>query len=99
MDTRVKKDSYIKVRVSKEQKELFKRVAELKGITMTDLLVVGTEERALKEELKLDGTELLAHRIDEVEQKLQEIKCKMECQRTYKKSFFKIFLNRFMNLT
>ena len=33
------KNDYIKVRVSKEQKKLFKRVAELKGITMTELLV------------------------------------------------------------
>ena len=31
MGIRVKKDDYIKLRVSKEQKELFKRVAELKG--------------------------------------------------------------------
>ena len=34
------KDAYIKVRVSKEQKKLFKKVAELKGITMIELLGV-----------------------------------------------------------
>ena len=53
------KDDYIKVRVSKEQKKLFKRVAELKGITMTELLVGGTEERALRELDKIEGTKSL----------------------------------------
>lgn len=85
------KNDYIKVRVSKEQKELFKRVAEMKGTTMTELLVVGTEQRALKEINKNEGTESLEQRVAEVEKKLQEIKAKMECQRAEKKSFFKIF--------
>lgn len=90
------KNDYIKVRVSKEQKELFKRVAELKGITMTDLLVEGTEERALREEKKIEGTESLEIRVVEIEKKIQEIKAKMECQRAEKKSFFKNFSNRFI---
>lgn len=83
------KDDYIKIRVSKEQKQLFKRVAELKGITMTELLVGGTEERALREENKIEGTESLELRVAEVERKLQEIKVKMESKRAEKKSFFK----------
>lgn len=84
------KDDYIKIRVSKEQKQLFKRVAELKGITMTELLVGGTEERALREEKKIEGTESLEQRVAEVEKKIQEIKLKMENQRSdRKKSFFK----------
>lgn len=85
------KDDYIKVRVSKEQKKLFKRVAELKGITMTELLVGGTEERALREINKIEGTESLELRVAEVEKKLQEIKAKMESQSLKKKSFLKIF--------
>lgn len=85
------KDDYIKIRVSKEQKKLFKRVAELKGITMTELLVVGTEERALREEKKIEGTESLEQRVAEVEKKLQDIKLKMESQSSKKKSFLKIF--------
>lgn len=85
------KNDYIKVRVSKEQKELFKRVAELKGITMTDLLVEGTEERALRELNKVEGTENLEQRVEDIEKKLQDIKVKMEFQRTDKRSFFKKF--------
>ena len=57
------KDDYIKVRVSKEQKKLFKRVAELKGITLTELLVGGTEERALREINKIEGAESLEERV------------------------------------
>ena len=53
------KDDYIKVRVSKEQKKLFKKVAELKGITMIELLVGGTEERVLRELDKIEGTKSL----------------------------------------
>ncbi|MFR2389572.1 hypothetical protein [Intestinibacter bartlettii] len=53
------KDAYIKVRVSKEQKKLFKKVAELKGITMIELLVGGTEERVLRELDKIEGTKSL----------------------------------------
>ena len=86
------KDDYIKVRVSKEQKKLFKRVAELKGITLTALLVGGTEEIALREIHKIEVSESLEQRVAEVERKLQEIKLKMENQRgEKKKSFLKIF--------
>ena len=85
------KDDYIKVRVSKEQKKLFKKVAELKGITMTELLVGGTEERALRELDKIEGTKRLELRVSELEKKLQDIKLKMESQSLKKKSFLKIF--------
>lgn len=87
------KYDYIKVRVSKEQKKLFKRVAELKGITMTELLVGGTEERALRELDKIEGTKSLELRVSELEKKLQDIKLKMEIQRVKKKSIFKIFFD------
>lgn len=82
------KDDYIKVRVSKEQKKLFKRVAELKGITMTELLVGGTEERVLRELDKIEGTNSLELRVSELEKKLQDIKAKMEAQRAKKKVFY-----------
>lgn len=88
MGTIAIKDDYIKVRVSKEQKKLFKRVAELKGITMTELLVGGTEERALREINKIEGTESLKQRVEILESKIQEIKLKMESQRAKKKTFF-----------
>ena len=85
------KNDYIKVRVSKEQKKLFKKVAELKGITMIELLVGGTEERVLRELDKIEGTKSLELRVSELEKKLQDIKLKMESQSLKKKSFLKIF--------
>ena len=91
------KDDYIKVRVIKEQKKLFKRVAELKGITLTELLVGGTEERALREINKIEGAESLEERVAEVEKKLQEIKLKLESQSSKKKSLLKNFFYDIIN--
>ena len=88
------KDDYIKVRVSKEQKNLFKKVAELKGITMTELLVGGTEERALRELDKIEGTKNLELRVSELEKKLQGIRVKMEGKSAKKKIFY--FVIRFI---
>ena len=45
------KDDYIKIRVSKEQKALFKDIAKKKNISMSKFIIVSTEERALREKL------------------------------------------------
>ena len=87
------KDDYIKVRVSKEQKEFFKRIAKGKKISMSEFMVVATEERALKEQDKLENKESLEFRVSELEKKLQDIKLKMESQRVKKKSIFKNFFD------
>ena len=85
------KNDYIKARVSTKQKELFKYVATEKNISMSEFIVVATEEKALREQEKLDNKESLEQRVAEVEKKLQEIKLKMERQSSKKKSFLKIF--------
>lgn len=85
------KNDYIKVRVSTEQKELFKNIAKKKKVSMSEFMVVATEQRALKEKEKFEGTENLEQRVERLESKLQEIKAKMESQRAEKKSFFKFF--------
>ncbi len=51
------KDDIIRVRVSKEQKELFKSIAKGKKVSMSEFMVVATEERALKEQEKLENKE------------------------------------------
>ena len=53
------KDDYIKIRVSKEQKKLFKDIAKKKNISMSKFIIVSTEERALREKEKLEGTKSL----------------------------------------
>lgn len=91
------KDDYIKIRVSKEQKALFKDIAKKKNISMSKFIIVSTEERALREKEKFEGTNSLELRVSELENKLQEIKFKMESQKAEKKSFFKILRNRLTN--
>ena len=83
------KDDYIKIRVSKEQKALFKDIAKKKNISMSKFIIVSTEERALREKEKFEGTNSLELRVSEVEKKLQKIRAKMEEKRG-KKSFFRI---------
>ena len=93
------KDDYIKIRVSKEQKALFKDIAKKKNISMSKFIIVSTEERALREKEKFEGTNSLELRVSELEKKLQEIKFKMESQKAEKKSFFKILRNRLTNFS
>ena len=91
------KDDYIKIRVSKEQKALFKDIAKKKNISMSKFIIVSTEERALREKEKFEGTKSLELRVSELEKKLQEIKLKMESQKAEKKSFLKVLKSRFTN--
>ena len=90
------KNDYIKVRVSTEQKILFKDIAKKKKVSMSEFILVATEEKALREKEKIEGTENLDLRVTELEKKLQEIKLKMESQRTEKnrKKFFFKFLDK-----
>ena len=87
------KDDYIKIRVSKEQKALFKDIAKKKKISMSEFMIVATEERALREKEKFEGTKSLELRVSELEKKLQDIKLKMESQSSKKKSFIKFLKN------
>ena len=86
------KNDYIKVRVSTEQKILFKDIAKKKKVSMSEFILVATEEKALREKEKIEGTENLDLRVTELEKKLQEIKLKMDSQRT-EKNRKKFFLN------
>ena len=47
------KNDYIKIRISTEQKELFKDIAKKKKVSMSEFIIVATEERALREKEKL----------------------------------------------
>jgi len=85
------KDAVIRVRVSKEQKDLFKSISKEKKVSMSEFIVVATEDRALKELDKVVATKDLELRVEELEKKLQEIKLKMESKREKKskKGFLK----------
>ena len=49
---------------------------------------MATEERALREKEKFEGTKSLELRVSEVDKKLQKIKVKMEVQRTKNGVFY-----------
>ena len=68
----------IKIRLTKEQKELIKRVADKKGLTMTEFILTNIEQLAKSIECNLDNKEMIEERINNTEQKLQEIKVNME---------------------
>lgn len=85
------KNDYIKILVNTGQKELFKDIAKKKKVSMSEFMIVATEEKALREKEKFEGTQSLELRVIKIEKKLQEIKVKMEGQRSKKKSFLKNF--------
>lgn len=78
MATGTKKDEFIKIRVTTEQKELFKRVAKQLNTSMTELLVVGTENLARHKEENLKSINMINARALRMEQNLQVMKARME---------------------
>lgn len=86
MGTTKKKDDTIKIRVSTEQKKLYKDVATEKGITMSELLIGCTEEVIEKERLRSMEQERTSSRIEEFESKIPKIKTKLEERKHRKKN-------------
>lgn len=78
MGTRLKKDETIKIRVTDEQKRLYKNVATEKGITMSELLIGCTENVIEKERLRKMEQQRTNLRIEEFETKIPKIKAKLE---------------------
>lgn len=68
----------IKIRLTKEQKELIKRVADKQGISMSEFILNKIEPVAKQIECNLDNKEKIETRINSTEQKLHKIKFKME---------------------
>ena len=77
MATKSKKDEFIKVRVTSEQKKLFRKVANELGITMTDLLVVGTEEFAKSKLETIIAREKIEARAFKMEEQIKVLRNKL----------------------
>ncbi|ELC8426432.1 hypothetical protein LTX14_002914 [Clostridium perfringens] len=77
MATKSKKDEFIKVRVTSEQKKLFRKVANELGITMTDLLVVGTEEFAKSKLETIISREKIEARAFKMEEQIKVLRNKL----------------------
>ena len=67
------KDAEIKVRLTKDQKELFKRVAKDEGMSMSEFIVVTTENMARKKEGNIKSKKMIEDRAMGTEKKLFEI--------------------------
>ena len=83
----------IKIRLTKEQKDLIKRVAKQQGITMSAFILKYMEPIAMSKELDIKHKEVIEARIEETEGNLQWIKDNMEIRKgnKNKKWFFNIF--------
>lgn len=67
------KDAEIKVRLTKDQKELFKKVAKDEGMSMSEFIVVTTERRAKEKEELIKSQKMIEDRAMRSEKKLFEI--------------------------
>lgn len=67
------KDAEIKVRLTKDQKELFKRIAKAQGMSMSEFIVVTTEQRAKGNEENIKFQKMIEDRAMRTEKKLSAI--------------------------
>lgn len=72
------KDEVIRIRVSKEQKDLFKRVAKNSGISMSEFLIGTTERVANKKEEYSKSKKAIELRAERMEKEIQKLKIRME---------------------
>ncbi|MBS5825049.1 MAG: CopG family transcriptional regulator [Clostridium argentinense] len=72
------KDEVIRVRVSKAQKELFKKVAKNSGISMSELMVVATKNVATQKEEYNKSREVIELRAVRMENEIQELKKRLK---------------------
>ena len=69
----IKKDDYIRIRVTTEQKKLFKDVATELGTNMSEMIVVATENLAKKHKEKMLSQKDIEDRAVRTDKKLLEI--------------------------
>ena len=81
----IKKDDYIRIRVTTEQKKLFKDVATELGTNMSEMIVVATENLAKKHKEKMLSQKDITDRAISTDKKLAEIKDRMKERRDEKK--------------
>lgn len=88
------KQEEIKIRLTKEQKDLIKRVAKQQGTTMSDFVLRYIEPIALSKEFDFMHKEIVETRIASTECKIQNLKGNMENRKRnkHKSLLKKIFL-------
>lgn len=99
------KDAEIKVRLTKDQKELFKRVAKDEGMSMSEFIVVTTENMARKKEGNIKSKKMIEDRAMGTEKKSLDSRMPLKVDTYYphcgKKNnfgFYVFFCNLYVNM-
>lgn len=90
------KQEEIKIRLTKEQKDLIKRVAKQEGTTMSEFILRYMERIALSKEFDFTHKEIIENRVEITEGKIQDLKRNMEQRKGNNKSFIKKLFYIFM---
>lgn len=85
------KDDYVKVRLPREQKELLRRVADQKNMTMSEFVLVATDKAVLKELEKATELKDLEPRVQRLDRTIEVVKARMDERRHISKSSLKFF--------
>lgn len=75
------KDDYIKIRVTKEQKELFKKIAKAENMSMSEFIIVTTEYAAKRKAEYIKSKDVIESRAMRTESKILELKKKLNKNR------------------
>ncbi|HII4489110.1 TPA: CopG family transcriptional regulator [Clostridium perfringens] len=89
MSTKNVKDAVIRVRVTKEHKEKLKQLAEEQNTTISEIINVATINLIKEHEEKTKNKEKLYARVVATEEKIQEIKLKLEQRKLEKNKSLK----------
>ena len=82
------KDAEIKVRLTKDQKELIKKIAKAQGMSMSEFMVVATEQRAKGKEENIKFQKTIDDRAMRTDKKLAEITERIRNKKLPKKRRF-----------
>ena len=89
MSTKNVKDAVIRVRVTKEHKEKLKQLAKEQNTTIREIINVATINLIKEHEEKTKNKEKLYARVVATEEKIQEIKLKLEQRKLEKNKSLK----------
>lgn len=89
---KIVKNEEIKIRLTKEQKDLIKRVAKLEKKTMSEFILSHVEHIALSKESSINNRVAIESRIENLENEIENLKKNMESKKEkYNKKLFKLF--------
>ncbi|MBA8937831.1 hypothetical protein BCM18_005793 [Clostridium beijerinckii] len=75
------KNAEIKIRVTKEQKELFKKIAKAENMSMSEFIIVTTEYLARKKDENMKSKDMIERRAAKTEEKIMKLKKKLNKNR------------------